>query len=181
MIPRFKRARLITDHTHSARVVPGGLAARPSAGDGGGDMDSDTIVQHVAMCDRQNRIERRARRVVLLLLAVVSLSIADLILTIAHLRTTGMIEANPIAAYILHNSNSLWTLGLYKGATVAVSVLLLFRLRDRVQGEIAAWIAAAILALLCLHWHQYAAMLDDINPVKLAQAGEQAESWLIID
>lgn len=144
-------------------------------------MDSHATVQPVAMCDQQSRIERRSRRVVVLLLAVVSLSIADLILTVAHLRTTGMIEANPIAAYILHNSSSLWTLGLYKVATVAVSVLLLFRLRDRVQGEIAAWIAAAILALLCVHWHQYAAMLEDINPIKLAQAASRAESWLIID
>jgi hypothetical protein len=144
-------------------------------------MTSEPTLQQVELCEKLSRTERRAHRVVLLLLAVVTLSIADLILTIAHLRSSGMIEANPIAAYILHNSNSLWTLGLYKGATVAVCVLLLFRLRDRVQGEVAAWVAAAILALLCVHWNQYAAMLDHIDQIRLAQTRYVGGAWMTME
>jgi Domain of unknown function (DUF5658) len=124
---------------------------------------------------------RRGRRVVVLLFAIILFSLGDLVLTIAHLRSTGMVEANPIAAYILVNSRSLGLLTTYKLATVAISVLLLYQLRRHVQGEVAAWIAACILLALSYHWNQYAIMLDDIDPIKLAQAEELFGPWMILD
>lgn len=94
---------------------------------------------------------RRARRVVVLLVAIVALSIADLVATISHLRI-GMIEGNPLARFIIETTNSIGALAAFKAATVLVCVVLLFRLRRSRQGEAAAWMAAFILCALTVWW-----------------------------
>ena len=98
---------------------------------------------------------RRPMRVVVLLAGVVVLSLADLAITIAHLRGVGMIEVNPIAAYLIKTTGSSWALAAYKCATLAVCVALLYRARRHVIGEMACWLALAILAGLSVVWDSY--------------------------
>ena len=100
--------------------------------------------------------DTRAQRVMCLLVGIIMLSLADLLLTSMYLTSVGMSEANPIAAWLLMRTNSLWILALYKGVTVATCVLLLFYMRNSRQGEMAAWCSMLILTALSVWWNQYA-------------------------
>ncbi|TVQ53366.1 MAG: hypothetical protein EA377_08135 [Phycisphaerales bacterium] len=122
----------------------------------------------------------RHRRVVLLLAGVVLLSAADLIITVTHLRSVGMIEANPIAAYLIRTTGSPIVLGVYKFLTVAVCVAVLYRIRRYFLGELGAWLSVLILAGMSVIWHQYSERLGDLDDIVLAQAGS-SENWLFLD
>ena len=100
--------------------------------------------------------KNRSERVIFLLIGIIVLSFADLLLTSMYLTSVGMSEANPIAAWLLMRTNSLWILALYKGVTVATCILLLFYMRNSRQGELAAWCSMLILTALSVWWNQYA-------------------------
>lgn len=123
----------------------------------------------------------RERRVVVLLLGIIALSVADLVITITHLKTIGMIEANPIAAYLIAATQSTWILILYKLSTVGISVSLLYFARNYRVGEIATWSALAILVGMSVSWHNYSAYVGDIEQVRLVQNGTYSDSWLVLD
>ena len=56
------------------------------------------------LCHIEHRVRLRrdrSRRVILLIVGIVVLSLADLIVTLWHLTSVGMAEANPIAAWII--------------------------------------------------------------------------------
>lgn len=125
--------------------------------------------------------DTRARRVVLLLAGVVLLSLADLLLTLSHLTTIGMMEANPIAAWLIRTTQSAWVLSGYKTVTVGLCVALLFRLRRRPQGEFGAWCAMAILAALCVMWQSYSAQVQEPDTVQLARSGALGPGWLVLE
>jgi uncharacterized membrane protein len=125
-------------------------------------------------------ITRRSHRVIVLLGGILVLSLADLFVTLAHLQSVGMLEANPIAAFLIRTTGSAWVLGLYKMTTVAVCIALLYRLRRYREGELAAWCAVTILAGLSLMWHAYSEELehpDELDWVRTAYA----DTWLHLD
>jgi hypothetical protein len=111
----------------------------------------------------------RSRRVIVLAAAIVVLSFADLVITIAFLRAKWMMEANPIAVYIIETTQSAWALAAFKAVTVGICVALLLRLRRHVSGEIAAWCSVMILVVLSVMWHRYAKFLDDPHHMTLVQ------------
>jgi len=123
---------------------------------------------------------RRARRVTVLLAGVVLLSVADLMVTLAHLRSTGMVEANPIAAYLIRTTQSPWVLGGYKCVTVGVCVALLYRLRRFAAGEAAAWCAVGILAVMSVVWRSYSGQMDAVEEVRVVQAEDEG-GWLHLE
>jgi hypothetical protein len=123
---------------------------------------------------------RRVRRVIVLLGAIVVLSLADLIVTLGHLKSTGMIEANPIAAYLIRVTHSPWVLAEYKCLTVGICVTLLYRLRRRAWGEVGAWCAVGILTVMALLWHTYSTELQSHAKVGIVQAEENSQ-WLQLD
>ena len=97
----------------------------------------------------------RSERVTWLLGGVIVLSLIDLILTISYLTSVGMSEGNPIAAWLVTETNSIWPLALYKAITVSICVTLLYRTRYRSQSEVASWCAMLILVALSVWWNQY--------------------------
>ena len=99
---------------------------------------------------------RRALRVWLLLLTIIVLSFADLYMTLAHLRSAGMGEANPLARLVISYQSPL-ILSLWKCACVALACLILVLARFRRSGEIACWVSCAVLTVLTIHWMQYSA------------------------
>jgi hypothetical protein len=99
---------------------------------------------------------KRPQRVMWLLVGIVALSLADLALTTMYLTSVGMAEGNPIAAWLLMKTNSLWVLALYKGVTVATCISLLYYMRTSRQGELAAWCSMIIMTALSVWWNQYA-------------------------
>ena len=125
-------------------------------------------------------LRRRGRRVTVLVAGVVVLSVADLVVTLAHLRTVGMLEANPIAEYLIRTTRSPWALAGYKAFTVGVCVALLYRLRRHTAGEVAAWCALGILAAMSVLWHVYSIELESPQAVRMAQ-WDHGEEWLFLD
>jgi hypothetical protein len=104
-----------------------------------------------------------------LLLGVIILSLADLLITLAFLRANWMIEANPIAAYIIRTTQSSLALIVFKCVTVGICAALLYRTRHFRSGEVAAWSAVAVLAGLAVMWHSYASGLEE-SEIMLASA-----------
>jgi hypothetical protein len=128
--------------------------------------------------DRQRR--DRSRRVNLLIVGIVLLSLGDLLITITYLRSTGMLEANPIADYIIRVTGSVSVLAVYKAITVGICVGLLYRLRRLVEGEVAAWCAVSILAFMSFQWFHYARQFDATD-LELARSTVFGEEWLMLD
>ncbi len=126
-------------------------------------MQSATIIQKPIL-------DTRARRVTLLVAGIIVLSVADLIITLAFLRANWMMEANPIAAYLIKTTQSPWVLAAFKAASVGICVALLYRLRQHLAGEVAAWCAVGILAVMSVMWHSYSKQFDDQHHMILAQA-----------
>jgi len=98
---------------------------------------------------------QRSKRVIWLLAGVVFLSLADLFLTLTYLTSVGMSEGNPIVVWLLHTTNSVWTLAVYKMMTVAICVSLLYLNRRKRQSELASWCAMFILITLAIWWNHY--------------------------
>ncbi|MHC4767786.1 MAG: DUF5658 family protein [Planctomycetota bacterium] len=129
----------------------------------------------------ENRQRRdRSRRVILLIVGVVLLSLGDLLITITYLQSTGMLEANPIAGYIIRVTGSVSILTAYKALTVGICVGLLYRLRRLVEGEVAAWCAVSILAFMSFQWFHYARQFDTTD-LELARSIGFGEEWLMLD
>ncbi len=115
-----------------------------------------------------------------MIVGIVLLSLGDLLITITYLQSTGMLEANPIAGYIIRLTGSVSVLTAYKALTVAICVGLLYRLRRMVEGEVAAWCAVSILAFMSLQWYHYARQFDN-SDLKLAHSAVWGEEWLVLD
>jgi hypothetical protein len=120
----------------------------------------------------------RPRRIMILIAGIIALSIADLIVTVAHLRSVGMIEANPVAAYLIVTYQSVWILTAYKLMTVGICIAALYVMRQRLIGEMAAWASVAILAGMAVIWHLYAAELEDPATLELVRHASMGDGWL---
>jgi hypothetical protein len=119
-------------------------------------------------------LRHRSRRVTLLMLGIIVLSFADLVVTLAYLQAQGMVEANPIAAYLIRSTRSPEVLIAFKLVTVGICVALLYKVRQTIAAEVAAWCAMLILTALSVMWHSYASHFAEYEHAELAQvaAGE---------
>jgi len=151
-------------------------------------MNAD-IPSHASMVPRPDcaalpigAAHRRSRRVLVLLIAIVALSGADLAATIAH-QPIGMIESNPLAQYIIETTQSTSALAAFKMATVLVCVGLLYKLRCCRQGEVAAWTAVVILIALTVWWgvaSDHLTRTEAVSQHMLEQAASQTEANRIV-
>ncbi len=116
----------------------------------------------------------------MLLAATVVLSLADLAVTITHLQSIGMAEANPLAAFLIRSTGSSLALAVFKCFTVAVFVMLLYRARNHVQGEIAAWLALFILVGVSIMWYLYTDTSTTPETVRIAQI-LHGDDWLMLE
>lgn len=96
----------------------------------------------------------RARRVLLLTVAIVAMSIADLIITLGYLRSGGMGEANPLARWVM-NYGSANVLIVWKGLTVATACGIFIATRRARAAEIGAWSCCLVLTWLSVRWIAY--------------------------
>ncbi|MFO0830708.1 MAG: DUF5658 family protein [Phycisphaerales bacterium] len=94
----------------------------------------------------------RGLRVGILLLSTCILGLYDLALTLVFSTSVGMVELNPVARLIMRVYDSPWVLAAWKLLTMGLSAWIIWRVRHRRIGEVAAWIAMAVLVMLCLHW-----------------------------
>ncbi len=122
----------------------------------------------------------RSRRVLMLIGGIIILSLADLLVTLLHLQSIGMVEGNPLAAYLIRTTGSACALAVFKGLTVAVCATLLYCTRRDIRGEIASWLALVILVGVLVMWHFYTQTTDNPEVVRIAQI-LHGEDWLILD
>lgn len=57
-----------------------------------------------------------------LIVGIILLSLGDLAVTLIHLRSTGMMDANPIAGYFIRLTQSVSALAAHKMLTVGIGV-----------------------------------------------------------
>jgi len=124
--------------------------------------------------------ESRGVRVLVLLLAVLLMSLADLSMTLTHLTTVGMLESNPVARSVMA-MGSPWLLAAWKLATLALGLAILYVTRRTVIGEIGAWFCFAVLIWLSIHWVQYNNEIARIGPDMMKYAAASNEAWVAIE
>lgn len=130
-----------------------------------------------AGADRPAVCRRRPTRVGALLVAVIALSLGDLYMTLFHLRSVGMIEANPLAREVI-DLNSPYALSAWKLATVLVTVGILFMVRRTRSGEVGAWLCVAVLTWLTLRWMDYSDELFALPPDVAVEAARSDPNWV---
>lgn len=118
----------------------------------------------------------RSRRVVLLVALIAILSVGDLIATLTFLRSIGMQEINPLAAFIIQNQSETGLI-LFKFGSVVCCVSLILLIRHFRQGEVAAWIAAIILVGLTVHWHTYTHHVVQLQDAEAITEAQQHGQW----
>jgi hypothetical protein len=116
-------------------------------------------------------LRRRSERVWMLVSLIAAASLIDLHLTIVHLQGVGMIEANPLARWVM-DAGCAWVLTLWKVASVGLALGIYLRHRHRALTEAAAWISAGIMIWLMLQWIGYSQHVGELTPVlhKIAHA-----------
>jgi hypothetical protein len=123
---------------------------------------------------------RRVRRVALLLLVTVALSLFDLMLTLNYARSIGMIEANPIAAWIMREGCST-ALIAWKFGSVGLAACIIYALRHRQEGELAAWVCALILVALTAHWLNFGSEVHTLTAVASDPANIPPDAkWIVL-
>jgi len=100
------------------------------------------------------RERRRGRRVILLVAAIVMLSLGDLYATLTHASSIGMVELNPIGAYLIQ-SGSPNGLILFKCGSILLTATLLLVVRHYLTGELGGWVCLFVMVGLTIHWYNY--------------------------
>lgn len=112
-----------------------------------------------AWVQRASQPEVRATRVLLLLGTALIVSVADLIMTLKFVTSVGMIEANPIARWIMRSGDAT-TLTIFKMALTLASLGTIFYFRKKRSAEVAAWIAFAIMLALSFRWFNFVTAVE---------------------
>lgn len=125
----------------------------------------------------------RSRRIVLLIVALILMSLADLICTLTYLTSYGMAEVNPIARQMIDIGGTRQLI-LYKALTMTVSCGCIYFVRARRGAEIGAWVCVAMLFALMLHWLQYNEVMDSLTPhfttIGLPGSVSAYDDWILI-
>ncbi len=127
----------------------------------------------------ESEADRRARRVTVLVLATALLGLFDLAYTLTYLQSTGMVELNPLARFMIAVGGA-GQLVRFKLLTIALSSGLLYLIRRRPGAERCAWISLAALVLLSLHWVNYIQNAEKIGPTILAESALIDHRWIAI-
>ncbi|MCA9282437.1 MAG: hypothetical protein H6812_00525 [Phycisphaeraceae bacterium] len=107
-------------------------------------------------------ISGRPRVVVLLIVAIILMGLADLALTLTYMRGMGMIEANPIARYMLSIGHERQLI-LYKLASLGMCCGTLYLIRRHRKAEVCAWLCCGIMLVLSIHWTRYNLAMESMR------------------
>ncbi|MBY0111174.1 MAG: DUF5658 family protein [Phycisphaerales bacterium] len=114
-------------------------------------------------------------------LAIVLMSVADLKMTLFYVTSVGMTEVNPIARFLMLYGG-VCSIILWKSATVACGVFILWRIRRHAVAEVGAVICCAILAALCVHWFRYNDQVTTLaNEVLHLHETRNASDWVVME
>jgi len=119
----------------------------------------------------------RGVRVALLLAAIVAMSFADLWMTLTYATTTGMMEMNPIAHFIMQ-TGSVAAISSWKLATAGLGVIILYLTRSKRCSEFGTWVCFTTMILLMAHWSHFNANITTYTEEISFLAGTQAHQWV---
>jgi hypothetical protein len=119
----------------------------------------------------------RAWRVAALLLLLAILSLVDLAATLHAMRTTGMFEANPLAAAIARGSSPA-ALAAFKLASLVFAGAILFALRRCWQAEAAAALCVLLLIGVTLTWILYHTTVRPFDDTTLQAMADPHPAWV---
>ncbi len=118
------------------------------------------------------------RRLGLLLLAIALMSGADLLCTLAYMSTIGLIEANPLARLMI-SIGDIRQLVIFKVFTTLLCCGALFLARSHPLSEKVAWICAAMLLALMLHWTAFNSSVSGLTNEITVLALHGGHEWWI--
>ena len=102
-------------------------------------------------------------------------------MTLAHLRSAGMGEANPLARMVISYQSPM-LLSLWKCACVGLAALILILARFKRSGEVACWTCCFVLTALTIHWFNYsteaAGLTRQIND--MSTSPDRPANWVTI-
>ncbi len=115
------------------------------------------------ICDRPSSLApAHARRLMLALVAIALMSLADLICTLIYMSSVGLIELNPLARFMVSVGDTR-QLVIFKLFTMTLSCGALYFARRHPLSERVAWICAAGLFVLMLHWTAFNSSVSDLT------------------
>lgn len=133
-------------------------------------------------CKAAKAVRARSRRVILLISFIFVMGIADLVMTLTYMKHSGMFELNPIARMLAGTGEPAY-LAAFKLFTMTISTVALYIGRRHRAGEIGAWLCAAILLALMLHWNNYnqeiASLTTELST--MAMYGHESDIWVRIE
>lgn len=129
----------------------------------------------------------RSRRVTFLIVAMVMMGIADLMCTLTYMRTSGMLEANPLARFVLSTGaveGGSGQLVMFKALTIMLSCGTLYLARRHRQAEFSAWACTAMMLALTVHWINYNRSVSSFTndmAVLAMSGGEFEPMWVKLE
>lgn len=96
--------------------------------------------------------DRRARRVVLLVILLWMLNLFDLIFTLLAVRLGSFVELNPLARPLLHTPLGL---SAFKLAMLTFTSFIFLVCRRRVLTEVGCWVLSVVYTCLGVFWLRY--------------------------
>ncbi|MBL8746785.1 MAG: hypothetical protein JNK58_10565 [Phycisphaerae bacterium] len=141
----------------------------------------------IPTCLRHACETARSRRVTFLIVAMTMMGIADLMCTLTYMRTSGMLEANPLARFILTTGavdGGSEQLVMFKALTILLSCGTLYIARRHRQAELSAWVCTAMMCVLTIHWINYnrsvSAFTNDMAVLAMS-GGEFEPMWVKLE
>jgi hypothetical protein len=119
------------------------------------------------------------RRVGLLAIAITIMGLADLILTLTYMQTTGMYELNPLARIMVATGGANQLI-MFKLLTISLSAGMLYLLRRHRLVEPAAWCCVLIMGVLSAHWISYNSQIESPGVWHGMQLAMSDESYVRI-
>lgn len=132
---------------------------------------------------RRDAIGARTRRIALLLVAMTLMGVFDLLYTLTYIRTSGMLEANPLARQMIDIGGARQLI-LFKALTILLSVAAIIFIRRSPKAELSAWLCTAMMLTLTVHWLNYNREVSEFTrdmAVLAMSGGEFEPMWVKLD
>ncbi len=121
----------------------------------------------------------RSKRVTILLVGIILMSLGDLYMTLQYLLHSGLLEANPIARSIMMHGSPTGLI-LWKLCTLVLASGILFWARRKWSAEVGALFCCCVMTWLTVRWIEYSDQVLRFN--KEATALVQADDlrWVTL-
>lgn len=122
----------------------------------------------------------RARRIGLLIVAIVLMGAADLMCTLIYMYGIGMVEVNPIARRMVE-INGATQLVMFKLLTMLLAGSALYLGRFHRRTEACGWGCTVLMLALTLHWVRYNRdVILHTNDIAVITMHEAPERWVTL-